>query len=278
MGYPPKTDTSSIVIPIVSIGAADYNTISISLQSGVQPLTKVHLHKPTNSNGTIIKGRLNSVGIVYLDQQDWSYSSSIRTAGIVLLVLPAVWFLIAVIFVVRKSCLARRDRIARTLYTRMIPLIPYHKPNNNVQQARIHNETCPICLEDFPEGLKVKVLPCYHGFHSECVDPWLNDRSDLCPICKTSILSYHVPSSCCCCYCCASHYISLRQRAENSHSNAGRSNNDNSNNINRHSISINNNVEMTLNNDNDIAGADTDRLIRNSDQSSYVPIQQTPDQ
>jgi len=65
---------------------------------------------------------------------------------------------------------------------------------------RIHNESCAICLDDFTDGLKVKVLPCMHGFHTQCIDPWLNERSDLCPICKSSILNPHpdgVRTPCC---------------------------------------------------------------------------------
>jgi hypothetical protein len=64
---------------------------------------------------------------------------------------------------------------------------------------KIHNESCAICLDDFKEGSSIKVLPCQHGFHSPCIDPWLNERSDLCPICKKSILVSHNHLSQACC-------------------------------------------------------------------------------
>ncbi|KFK38478.1 hypothetical protein AALP_AA3G118200 [Arabis alpina] len=47
---------------------------------------------------------------------------------------------------------------------------------------------CLICLGDFVEGEKVRVLPkCNHGFHVKCIDTWLLSRSS-CPTCRQSLL------------------------------------------------------------------------------------------
>lgn len=47
---------------------------------------------------------------------------------------------------------------------------------------------CLICLGDFVEGEKVRVLPkCNHGFHVRCIDTWLLSRSS-CPTCRQSLL------------------------------------------------------------------------------------------
>ncbi|QSZ29504.1 hypothetical protein DSL72_004018 [Monilinia vaccinii-corymbosi] len=49
--------------------------------------------------------------------------------------------------------------------------------------------TCPICLEDFESGITlIRELPCGHIFHPECIDPFLNNNSSLCPLCKKSVL------------------------------------------------------------------------------------------
>jgi hypothetical protein len=46
---------------------------------------------------------------------------------------------------------------------------------------------CPICLTEFGEGEKVRVLPkCNHGFHMECIDKWLCSHSS-CPMCRQSL-------------------------------------------------------------------------------------------
>ncbi|XP_022743227.1 RING-H2 finger protein ATL72-like [Durio zibethinus] len=47
---------------------------------------------------------------------------------------------------------------------------------------------CPICLGEFMDGEKVRVLPkCNHGFHVRCVDTWLLSHSS-CPTCRQSML------------------------------------------------------------------------------------------
>lgn len=41
---------------------------------------------------------------------------------------------------------------------------------------------CSICTEDFEKGQDIRVLPCNHKFHPECVDPWLLNVSGTCPL------------------------------------------------------------------------------------------------
>lgn len=48
-------------------------------------------------------------------------------------------------------------------------------------------DTCAICVEDFKEGDMQRVLPCNHSFHIKCVDEWLMNHSDLCPLCKNQV-------------------------------------------------------------------------------------------
>ncbi|CAI5953244.1 unnamed protein product [Closterium sp. NIES-65] len=53
-------------------------------------------------------------------------------------------------------------------------------------------ETCAICLDDYQSGDRLRVLPCGHEFHAECVDEWLTTKQPLCPICKGDA---HAPST-----------------------------------------------------------------------------------
>lgn len=50
-------------------------------------------------------------------------------------------------------------------------------------------DVCAICLGEFADGEKVRVLPrCGHGFHVRCVDTWLVSH-DSCPTCRGSVLN-----------------------------------------------------------------------------------------
>jgi len=48
-------------------------------------------------------------------------------------------------------------------------------------------ETCAVCIDDFVDGDKLRVLPCHHEYHVECIDLWLTTRKSFCPICKRCI-------------------------------------------------------------------------------------------
>ena len=44
-------------------------------------------------------------------------------------------------------------------------------------------DTCSVCLEQFQKDDDVVVLPCKHGFHPQCIEPWLKMHSE-CPSCR----------------------------------------------------------------------------------------------
>ncbi|XP_068613332.1 RING finger protein 215-like [Brachionichthys hirsutus] len=49
-------------------------------------------------------------------------------------------------------------------------------------------DDCAVCLEPFNNNQCLRVLPCLHEYHRECIDPWLL-LQHTCPLCKRSILS-----------------------------------------------------------------------------------------
>jgi hypothetical protein len=47
-------------------------------------------------------------------------------------------------------------------------------------------KTCAICLADYEVDEEIRLLPCVHFYHKECIDTWLA-RSCVCPLCKSTI-------------------------------------------------------------------------------------------
>lgn len=62
----------------------------------------------------------------------------------------------------------------------------HHLSASDSEIAGATAKRCTICLEDFKEGMKIRILPCFHRFMAECIDPWLAQQAR-CPVCKFSI-------------------------------------------------------------------------------------------
>ncbi|KAK4277725.1 hypothetical protein QN277_015677 [Acacia crassicarpa] len=74
---------------------------------------------------------------------------------------------------------------------RQIPLVVYGSSGS----TDIGATECPICLGEFVDGEKVRVLPkCNHGFHVSCIDTWLLSHSS-CPTCRQSLYEQHSAAS-----------------------------------------------------------------------------------
>ncbi|XP_068652630.1 uncharacterized protein [Aristolochia californica] len=48
-------------------------------------------------------------------------------------------------------------------------------------------DQCYICLVEYEEGDKIRVLPCRHEFHMSCIDKWLKEIHGICPLCRRDV-------------------------------------------------------------------------------------------
>ncbi|NP_001183423.1 putative RING zinc finger domain superfamily protein [Zea mays] len=48
-------------------------------------------------------------------------------------------------------------------------------------------EQCHICLTEYEDGDQIRILPCKHEFHLQCVDKWLKEIHRVCPLCRGDV-------------------------------------------------------------------------------------------
>ncbi|XP_067615486.1 E3 ubiquitin-protein ligase Godzilla isoform X2 [Eurosta solidaginis] len=108
-------------------------------------------------------------------------------------ILIGLCFLIMIFYMIYK-CIREERRLRRhRLPKNMLKKLPILKYTKNCDLSQ---DTCVICLDEFAEGDKLRILPCKHPYHSHCIDPWLTENRRVCPICKRKVFTkrQHRPS------------------------------------------------------------------------------------
>ncbi|XP_063960825.1 uncharacterized protein LOC129267690 [Lytechinus pictus] len=66
-----------------------------------------------------------------------------------------------------------------------LPTFKFAKDQHSGSQEE---NSCPICMDDYEEGAELRRLPCFHGYHKNCIDMWLKKNQDpVCPICRVDV-------------------------------------------------------------------------------------------
>lgn len=108
------------------------------------------------------------------------------------LVAKALFGIVLFALIIRWLCNSNADtRRDAAQYSR-------HFTANDLGQGEIQTtaQDCAICLETMPIGAAVRILPCRHCFHYDCIDNWLSvqangrQRSTTCPLCKFDLLQH----------------------------------------------------------------------------------------
>ena len=62
-----------------------------------------------------------------------------------------------------------------------IPICKYENLEDKIKKMNI---SCTVCQEDFNTEDSVRLLPCEHIYHPDCIDDWLKEHSYKCPCCR----------------------------------------------------------------------------------------------
>ncbi|XP_017882111.1 E3 ubiquitin-protein ligase RNF167-like [Ceratina calcarata] len=99
-------------------------------------------------------------------------------------IVVGICFLVMFTFMIVRCIKDRRRQRRHRLPNSSLKKIPTHKYTKGDPY-----ETCAICLDDYAEGEKLRVLPCAHAYHTKCIDPWLTKNRRVCPVCKRKVFA-----------------------------------------------------------------------------------------
>jgi hypothetical protein len=83
------------------------------------------------------------------------------------------------------------ERGASLANIQKFPKFHYTDDHVHIMKEIGQSETCTICLGDYEEAEQLRLLPCGHCFHAECVDAWLQINR-ICPMCKVDVYDLYL--------------------------------------------------------------------------------------
>ncbi|KAF4090776.1 hypothetical protein AMELA_G00054990 [Ameiurus melas] len=107
---------------------------------------------------------------------------------IVLMIISLAWLVFY--YIQRFRYANARDRNQRRLgdaAKKAISKLQVRTIKKGDKETESEFDNCAVCIEGYKANDVVRILPCRHVFHKNCVDPWLQDHRT-CPMCKMNIL------------------------------------------------------------------------------------------
>jgi len=61
-----------------------------------------------------------------------------------------------------------------------------NKKEEEEEEGDEEKPSCPICMQPYNKDDELRILPCSHEFHIQCIDQWLPVKK-MCPLCRHDI-------------------------------------------------------------------------------------------
>ncbi|XP_045478750.1 protein goliath-like [Harmonia axyridis] len=110
---------------------------------------------------------------------------------IILMIISLAWLVFY--YVQRFRYIHAKDRLSRKLGSaakKALDKIPTKNIKREDKEVQGEGECCAVCIERYKHNDTLRILPCSHEFHRDCIDPWLLEHRT-CPMCKMDILQHY---------------------------------------------------------------------------------------
>ncbi|NXY48104.1 RNF13 ligase, partial [Ceuthmochares aereus] len=104
------------------------------------------------------------------------------------LIIVGICLILIVIFMITKFVQDRHRARRNRLRKDQLKKLPVHKFKKGKWFVLYEYDVCAICLDEYEDGDKLRILPCSHAYHCKCVDPWLTKTKKTCPVCKQKVV------------------------------------------------------------------------------------------
>ncbi|KAH8257648.1 hypothetical protein KR038_009709 [Drosophila bunnanda] len=140
-----------------------------------------------NVTMSIIEGRRGVRTVSSLNRTSVLFVS---ISFIVLMIISLVWLIFY--YIQRFRYMQAKDQQSRNLCSvtkKAIMKIPT-KTGKISDEKDLDSDCCAICIEAYKPTDTIRILPCKHEFHKNCIDPWLIEHRT-CPMCKLDVLKFY---------------------------------------------------------------------------------------
>ncbi|XP_064535954.1 E3 ubiquitin-protein ligase goliath [Drosophila montana] len=147
----------------------------------------ITVDKGHNVTISIIEGRRGIRAISGLNRTSVLFVS---ISFIVLMIISLVWLIFY--YIQRFRYMQAKDQQSRNLCSvtkKAIMKIPT-KTGKMTDEKDLDSDCCAICIESYKPADIIRILPCKHEFHKNCIDPWLIEHRT-CPMCKLDVLKFY---------------------------------------------------------------------------------------